>query len=164
MSANLREARRQLALAYDALDRSGLLPPQAPDVVPESLNVGDQQLDGTRERGDRNPKLHDPLVVSRSVDRERERVAADPERLPRRSLVQRLADVVDNTLCPVERARLRDWLAFDEIREQAFQRHLAKRDREREIVAEIIERLQLYGEDATTSEACPDLFPAGVPA
>lgn len=64
----------------------------------------------------------------------------------------------DNTLCPVERARLRDWLAFDEIREQAFQRHAAKRDREREVVAEIIERLQTHGEDATTLTVCGDLF------
>lgn len=63
----------------------------------------------------------------------------------------------DSTLCPIERARYQDWLAFDEIREQAFIRHAAKRDREREVVHGILDRLT--GSDETTLEACPDLFP-----
>lgn len=65
----------------------------------------------------------------------------------------------DNTIVPTERARLRDWLAYDEIKERAFQNHLAAREAEREVTAGIIERLQGH-EDATTFEVCPDLFPA----
>lgn len=65
--------------------------------------------------------------------------------------------VDDNTLVPTPKARLRDWIAFDEIREQVFQQHAAKRVREREAIAEIVERLQGQ-EDATTFAACPDLF------
>lgn len=64
----------------------------------------------------------------------------------------------DNRLCPIERARLRDWLAFDDIREQVFRAHAAKRAAEREAIAEIVERLQTHGENATTLEVCPDLF------
>lgn len=68
--------------------------------------------------------------------------------------------ISDNTLRPVERARLRDWIAFDEIREQKFQEHASKRHREREVIAGIIERLQEHGDEATTGEVCPDLFAA----
>jgi DNA-directed RNA polymerase delta subunit len=66
----------------------------------------------------------------------------------------------DNTLCPVEKARLRDWLAFDEIRERVFQSHAAKRAAEREQIAEIVERLSTVGGDPTTLEACPEKFAA----
>lgn len=66
--------------------------------------------------------------------------------------------VDDNALCPVERATMRDWIAFDEIRERAYQNHKAKRDHERDRVAEIIERLESHGDEARTLEVCPDLF------
>lgn len=64
----------------------------------------------------------------------------------------------DNILCPVEKARLRDWLAFDEIRERVFREHASKRARERDAIAAIIERLESHGGDATTAEVCSDLF------
>lgn len=67
----------------------------------------------------------------------------------------------DRQLCPIEKARYRDWFAFDEIREESFRRHAAKREREREVVAEIMERLQTHGEDATTIAVCADLFTTG---
>lgn len=64
----------------------------------------------------------------------------------------------DNLLCPVEKARRRDWRLFDEIREQVFAQHASKRDRERKAIAEIMARLDERGDDPTTLEACPDLF------
>ncbi len=63
----------------------------------------------------------------------------------------------DNTLVPTEKARYRDWLAFDEIRERVFQEHAAKRETERAAIASILERLQGQ-DDATTFSVCPDLF------
>lgn len=65
----------------------------------------------------------------------------------------------DNRLVPTEKAHLRDWQAFDDLREHVFQAHAAKRAHERERIAEIIERLSTFGGDPTTFEACPDLFP-----
>jgi len=65
--------------------------------------------------------------------------------------------VDDNTLVPTTKARYRDWLAFDQIREHVFQAHAEKRAREREAIADILERLQGH-EDATTLDVCPDLF------
>lgn len=64
----------------------------------------------------------------------------------------------DNTLCPSEKARARDWLAFDAIRERVWQEHTAKRGRERTAILEIVARLDAHGGDPTTLEACPDLF------
>lgn len=64
----------------------------------------------------------------------------------------------DNKLCPTERARLRDWLAFDDIRETVFQAHASKRAAEREAISEIVERLQTFGGDPTTFEAWPERF------
>lgn len=64
----------------------------------------------------------------------------------------------DRTLVPVDRARARDWIAFDALREASFQDHAAKRAREREAIRAILARLDAFGGDAATIEACPDLF------
>lgn len=65
----------------------------------------------------------------------------------------------DNILVPAEKARAKDWIAFDEIRERTFQEHAAKRVLERQAIKQIIDRLYEYGGDPTTIEACPDRFP-----
>lgn len=95
--------------------------------------------------------IHD--LVARRVDRDVV-IDFDNQQLGFNKAIR----IGDNTLVPVDRARLRDWLAFDEIRERAFQQHAAKREHEREEIAAIIERLQTHGDDATTFEVCPDLF------
>lgn len=63
-----------------------------------------------------------------------------------------------NTLVPTARARRRDWLAFDALREQVFQDHAEKRTQERTAIRDIVARLDEYGNDPATFEACPDLF------
>lgn len=66
--------------------------------------------------------------------------------------------VGDLELVPVEKARERDWLALDDRRELKFQEHAAKRQREREAIRAIVDRLRDHGGDPTTLEACGDLF------
>lgn len=68
--------------------------------------------------------------------------------------------VRDLTFVPTPKARLRDWLALDARHEEKFQQSAAKRERNRDAIRGIVERLRAHGGDPTTLEACPDLFPA----
>jgi len=64
----------------------------------------------------------------------------------------------DLTFVPSARARVADWLNLDEIREEVFRQHEAKRSRERDAIRSIVGRMREHGGDPTTIEACPDLF------
>jgi hypothetical protein len=67
----------------------------------------------------------------------------------------------DLTFVPTPRMREHDWLSVDERHERKMREHVTKREREREAIRRIVERLRSYGGDPTTIEACPDLFPQG---
>lgn len=66
--------------------------------------------------------------------------------------------VGDLTFVPAAKARIRDWMALDDRRSAKLEEHRAAYTREHEAIASIVARMQEYGGDPTTAEACPDLF------
>lgn len=59
---------------------------------------------------------------------------------------------------PADRARAKDVLEWDVMREQKLSDFAAKRDHERPLVREALERMYAFGGDPTLLEAWPDLF------
>jgi hypothetical protein len=71
--------------------------------------------------------------------------------------------VGDLVFVPADKARIRDWMALDQRREDTFRKHESKREKEQEFIHAIVDRMREFGGDPTTLEACPDLFDAEVP-
>lgn len=63
----------------------------------------------------------------------------------------------DNTLVPTPKARLRDWLAYEVIVDNAFVAHAEAWRKRKDAIAAILNRLGGRDDD-TTLDACPDLF------
>lgn len=61
-------------------------------------------------------------------------------------------------LVAADRARERDLLDWDALREQKMQEFVAKRSQERPLVQEAVDRMRGIGGDPTLIEACPDWF------
>lgn len=59
---------------------------------------------------------------------------------------------------PADKARERDVVAWDDLREQKLHDFAAKRAQERPLVQEIVERMRSLGGNPTMLEACPYLF------
>lgn len=59
-----------------------------------------------------------------------------------------------------DRARERDLIAWDQLREEKFQQFAAKRGQERPLVQEAVARMREMGGDPMLIEACPDWFGA----
>lgn len=57
-----------------------------------------------------------------------------------------------------ERARERDLIAWNEMREAKLQQFHVKRDQERPLVQEAVGRMREMGGDPTLIQACPDWF------